>query len=188
MYATLGTVSFQVLASPRKFEASKKYKYEPIYVIGAQPVLQYIYDDLRHIELTIGLYQLLLSPQAAIQTLEDLAETHQAQSLVFGNGQNIGQFVVSEMRLRHVWQAPDGTILAAEVDISLTEDPATTSTSSANVAPTAGASANPPGLTTSQTSSPGSSLVTSPATASPAGITPQTPYTNIPQSTVARGY
>jgi phage protein U len=190
MYATLGSISFQVLASPRKFEAAKKYKYEPIYVIGAAPVLQWIYDDLRHIDLTIFLHQLWLTPQDALDALEQLADTHEAQPLVFGNGQNIGNFVISEMRLRHIWQAVDGTPIAVEVDIALTEDVDPQATSTSNVATTAGASANPPGLSTSQTSpsSPGTTLVQSPATASPSGIPVQAPYTNIPPSTIARGY
>lgn len=193
MFATLGSLSFDVLGSPTKWQTEKKYKYEPIYVIGAPPVLQWIYDDLRHIQWSIYMHQMWMDPQSGIQDLVQLAETHQPQALVLGNGQNLGQFVVSQQRLRQVWQADDGTPIAAEMEIELTEyvAPASTSASSStgNIATTAGAAASPPGLTSSQVSSaPGASLVQSPATASPSGIPPQNPYTDVPPSTIARGY
>ena len=188
MYASLGSISFRVLASPKKFESEKKYKYEPIYVIGAPPINQWIYDDLRRVEMTILLHALWGSPQAGIDAFEQLASTHGSQALVLGNGRNLGNFLIAELRVRHIWQADDGTPIAAEIDVSLTEDPNPTAATASNVATTDGAPASPPGLTSETTTAPGGSLAQSPATAAQSGIPVQVPYTDIPPSTIARGY
>jgi phage protein U len=186
MFAALGPVSFNVIASPTKLERSRKFKWEYIYVIGAPPVPQWIYDGEKHIQLCITFHQLWCNPQDALDTLTQLAELHTPQALVFGNGQNLGNYVIVEMRDKMVWQADDGTIVATELDIELAEIPGD-AVAVVNY-PQDLSVGNPPGLTTSQVASLGSTLVVSPATASPSGITPQTPFTAIPASTIARGY
>jgi phage protein U len=168
-YAAYGPLTFQVIASPTKLERSKKYKWEYLYVIGAPPIAQWIWDGERHIQLCITFHQLWCDPQTALDTLTQLAELHTPQALVFGNGQNLGNYVVIEMRDKMVWQADDGTIVATELEIELAEIPAVTA-AVVNY-PQDISVGNPPGLTTSQVASLGSTLVVSPATAAPAAVT-----------------
>ena len=183
-FAAFGPISFQVVASPTKLEIEKKYHYQAITVIGAPPILQWIYDNLKHVELSIYLHQMWCKPQAAIDGLAQLADFHQPQQFVFGNNSNLGQFVISESRLKHKWLADDGTIIAAELDLKLTEW--IDSPQPAGSQPTPTVIGNPPGLTTSQNSAPGSTLVVSPATASPSGIPQQSSFTAVPMTTIAR--
>jgi phage protein U len=190
MFASFGSISFQPLASPTKLEIDKKYHYEALNVIGAPPVLQWIYDNLRHVELSIYLHNFWCKPQTAIDALTQLADFHVPQQFVFGNKNNLGTFVISNYRLKQRWMADDGSVIAAEMDLELTEyvAPSTLQSNTMTVG-TIGNSTintNPPGLTTSQSAAAGSTLVVSPATASPSGIPAQTPYTNVPLSTIAR--
>jgi hypothetical protein len=109
---------------------------------------------------------------------------------VFGSKVELGIFVISNYRLKQRWMADDGSVIAAEMDLELTEyvAPSTLQSNTMTVG-TIGNSTintNPPGLTTSQSAAAGSTLVVSPATASPSGIPAQTPYTNVPLSTIAR--
>ena len=192
MFASFGPISFQPLASPTKLEIEKKYHYEAINVIGAPPVLQWIYDNLRHVELSIYLHNFWCKPQTAIDALTQLADFHVPQQFVFGNKNNLGTFVISNYRLKQRWMADDGSVIAAEMDLELTEyvAPSTLQSNTLTVGTignsTISTSANPPGLTTSQSAAPGSTLVVSPATASPSGIPAQTPFTSVPLSTIAR--
>lgn len=184
IFAALGPVSFQVIASPTKMERSKKYRWETIYVIGAPPIRQWIYDDVGHIDLAIVLHQMWCDPEASLNALAQIAELHAYQPLVFGNGQNLGNFVIDEISDKVTWQADDGTLICTEVQLALTEYP--NATAPVVNYPENYSVGNPPGLTTSQSASPGSTLVISPSTAAPSGIPAQTPYTDIPVSTIAR--
>lgn len=223
MFASFGSISFQPLASPTKLEIEKKYHYEAINVIGSAPVLQWIYDNLRHVELSIYLHNFWCKPQTAINALTQLADFHVPQQFVFGNKNNLGTFVISNYRLKQRWMADDGSVIAAEMDLELTEyvAPSTlqsntmtvgtignSTLSSANLKGSrlayvlagqeinafinrefnggTGYTTDAPGLTTTQSSSAGSTLVVSPATASPSGIAAQTPFTNVALSAIAR--
>lgn len=119
MYASLGTISFQVIASPTKLEQVNKFHFQKLDVIGAPPVLQWIFDDLQDLEINITLHQLWCDPAKATQSLMDLAKTHQQQTFVLGNGVNLGDYVITHMAVKQVWQADDGTTIASEIQLKL---------------------------------------------------------------------
>lgn len=191
MFAAFGPISFAVIASPTKLDIDKKYGYKELKVIRAASVLQWISDDLRKVDITIGLHQMWCNPQAAINGITAFANYHQPQMFVFGNNQNLGQFVISNMRIKNKWMADDGTIIYAEVDLDLTEWISSPLPGGLPVPtyignPSIAAPVNPPGLTTSQSPAPGSTLVVSPATASPSGIPVTSDFAAVPLTTVAR--
>ncbi len=192
MFASFGPISFQPLASPTKLEIEKKYHYEAVNVIGAPPVLQWIYDNLRHVELSIYLHNFWCTPQTAIDALTNLADSHTPEPLVFGSKVKLGNFVISNYRIKQRWMADDGTVIAAEMDLELTEyvAPSTLQSNTMTVGTignsTISTTVNAPGLTTTQSKYSGSTLVVSPATASPSGITQQSSYTDVSISTIAR--
>lgn len=185
MFAALGPVSFQVLGSPKKYKTTQKFHYAKLEVIGAAPILQWIYDDLQTIKLEIYLHSMWCNPQTAFAALQQLAETHQAQNFVLGNGLLVGSYVLSELQDEEQWMADDGSRIALTATIELTQ---WVSSEAALTPSQLGAPVNPPGLSTSQTSSPGSAILLAPATASPSGIPPQTPFTAISAHEIARGY
>jgi|GEM_PF-3014615 phage protein U len=190
-FAAFGPISFAVIASPTKQEIEKKYHFQALKVIGAPPILQWINDDLRIIQLSISFHQLWCNPQKCIDAINTAADYHQPQMFVYGNNQNLGQFVISNARTRYKWQADNGNLIFAEMDIELTEWISSPLPGGAPVPtyignPQIGAPVNPPGLTTSQAPAPGSTLVVSPATASPSGIPFTNNYNNVPLTTIAR--
>jgi phage protein U len=185
MFAAFGSISFQVLSSPTKLEQLQKYHYGKLEVIGAPPILQWIYDDLEEIKLEIYLHFYWCNPSKVLAALQTLATTHQAQTFVFGNGLNIGSYVIDSMEVKHVWMADNGNPLALTIELSLMQYVASGSVLTPSQI---GASPAPPGLTTSKSLAPGAVIVQAPATANPSSIPARTPYTSIPLSTVARGY
>lgn len=191
MFAAFGPISFAVVASPTRLDIEKKYHYASLNVIGSGQILQWIYDELRHVDLTIGLHQLWCDPTACIDAITGFADYHQPQNFVFGNNQNLGQFVISNCRVKNEWMADDGTVIYAEVELELTEWVSSPLPGSLPVPtyignPAIAAPVNPPGLTTSQSPAPGSTLVVSPATASPSGVLFVDNYNDVPLTTVAR--
>lgn len=191
MFAAFGPISFAVIASPTRLDVDKKYHYEALKVIGAPNILQWIYDDLRRVDMTIGLHQLWCNPTQCIDAIIQFADYHQPQNFVFGNNQNIGQFVIVNARVKNQWMADDGTVIYAEVELELTEWIPSPLPGSLPVPiyignPAIAAPVNPPGLTTSQSPAPGSTLVVSPATASPSGIPVMMNFTDVPLTDVAR--
>ena len=184
MFASIGTISFQVVASPTKMETDQKYHYEKIKVIGAPPILQWIYDDLRRVRLSIFLHQLWCNPDAAVAGIQALASTHQAQNFVFGNGKNYGSFVVQNLQLKQEWQADNGNTIAIAAELELEEFVA--SALPIGAPPSAAVLGLAPGLTTTQFKTPGATLVVSPASAYPSSIPFQQTFTNIPLTEIAR--
>ncbi len=182
MFAAFGSISFQVLASPTKLDVEKKYRYESINVIGSSPILQWIYDDLRHVEMSITLHQLWCNPQRAIQALQQLGDAHVPRQFVFGNKQSLGTYVISQSRLKHTWLADDGTVIAAEMDLELTEYIAPYGQSTA-----LSTSSNPPAVKSSTDAASGLTLVQSPATSDNVNGIPYAPnYTDISGNEIAR--
>jgi phage protein U len=192
MFAAFGPISFAVIASPTKLDVEKKFHYAKILVIGSAPIPQWIYDDLKQVEITIGLHQMWCNPQTAIQAIAQFAAAHQPQQFVFANNQSLGMYVISQMRVKNQWLADDGTVIYATVDLELTEWVSSPLPGGLPVPtyignPAIAAPVNPPGLTTSQSPAPGSTLVVSPATASPSGIPANSGgYADVPLTTVAR--
>jgi len=69
-FAAFGPISFAVIASPTKQEIEKKYHFQALKVIGAPPILQWINDDLRIIQLSISFHQLWCNPQKCIDAIK----------------------------------------------------------------------------------------------------------------------
>lgn len=127
MFASLGGVSFQVIASPDKFATAQRFRYGKVPVIGASPVLQWVYDDLASVTLGIRLHQLWCNPDEEILALNMLAEAHQPAPLVFGNGTLQGLFVIVGIEVRDQWRSDQGDTVATEATLDLSEWTASTS-------------------------------------------------------------
>lgn len=189
MFASFGTLQFEVLASPSKWEGRSKFRYETIAVIGASPINQWIYDDLKHIDLVISFHQLWCNPQGAINQFEALAMTHVAQNLVLGNGTNLGKYIILELRPKYRWMADDGTLLYAEIEVELQEDvDAASPLGAPQLSDSTALGVATPAIITPQFNQPGTALAAVPASAAPTGIPYQTDYTQIPLGQVTRGW
>jgi phage protein U len=187
MFASFGTLSFEVLASPTKWETGKKYSYAKVEVIGAPPILQWIYDDLRHVEITIMLHQLWCNPQGAIQQFALLANTHAAQNFVLGNGTNLGQFVIESLHSKREWMGDNGYLVQAELEITLMEYVASALPQGAPPADATALGVAAPAVSNPQFVTPGQAIQTVPSSAAPDGIAfNPSGYQAVPLETIAR--
>jgi len=117
---SFGSLTFQVVGSPTEIETANHYHYAKVDVIGAPPVLQWIYDDLATVKLTTLLHFFWCSPAQVAQSFTDLAITHNAYPLTLGSVV-YGNFVIAQCEVKDTWRADDGTLLIATVKLELTQ-------------------------------------------------------------------
>jgi phage protein U len=119
-FGTFGPITFTVVGSPTNQEIINAYHYAKIDVMQQRPVLQWIFDDLQVIRLSIMLHYMWCSPGQVIQVLYNVAKQHQAQPLTIGP-QNYGNFLIQELDEKDTWRADNGNLLVATLKIQLIE-------------------------------------------------------------------
>ena len=116
-FAALGSVSFMLLGSPETLVRDRKSVFAKLPVIGAPPVLQWIYDDLEQVTMGIRLHNWWCDPDSAVALLDSVRVSHQPQPLVMGTGIPLagllgggqaspvaGQYVVTELSVTDLWR------------------------------------------------------------------------------------
>lgn len=187
MFASFGNISFEVLASPTRWESENKFGYAKVEVIGAPPILQWIYDDLQKTSLTIQLHQLWCNPAGAIAQFYALAKTHTAQNFVLGNGTNLGPYVIERLRPKYQLMGDNGYLVQAVLEIDLMQFVASALPQGAPLADATALGVPAPAVSNPQFVQPGNAIATAPASAAPAGIPFNAGgYTAVPLSQVAR--
>ena len=128
-FAALGSVSFMLLGSPEGISRDRKSVYGKLAVIGAPPVLQWIYDDLEQLTMNVRLQQWWCVPDEAVALLDSVRVSHQPQPLVFGTGIPLGslfgsssspmagQYVITELQATDEWRYAG---VAQHIDCKLT--------------------------------------------------------------------
>jgi phage protein U len=121
MYAVLGNLTFFVLESPTSFESTHQWTYAKQDVVEALPRLQWMARDLEEIELDFIFHYSFTSPKRQLDALLTMANTHQANPLVFSNGTHRGYFVIKQINEIIQLQASDGTVASVEAKVTLLE-------------------------------------------------------------------
>lgn len=128
-FAALGPVSFMLLGSPEQLSRQRRSVYGKLAVIGAPPTLQWIYDDLEQLTVSIRLHCWWCVPDEAVALLDSVRVSHQPQPLVFGTGIPLsslfgsasspmaGQYVITELDATDEWRYAG---VAQHIDCKLT--------------------------------------------------------------------
>jgi phage protein U len=120
-FAALGSVSFEVIASPTQMETTDAWHYAEFKLVEAKPTLQWIGDELRKISFTLVLHQAYADPVNDFAALSAMAEQHQPVPFVLGNGTNIGNFVIKEIKRTDDWMSDQGDPIKLTADVQLLE-------------------------------------------------------------------
>jgi phage protein U len=118
MFGALGGISFEVLGGPTELHISDASHYAKLKVLGTAPLLQWLYDELTEIVMTIFFHQLWCDPIEQIQILQDFRQSHSAAPLVVG-AENRGNFVIESIEEQDTWRADDGTLIACTLKMVL---------------------------------------------------------------------
>ena len=121
MFALLGEIFFEVLTSPEAFRSRNEYTYAEHKIVEAAPRLQWLANDLQKITLDLGFHVAFTNPATQMNLLRTVAEAHQANPLVFGNGVFRGYFVIESIEEIFHQLADDGSYVAISAKVELRE-------------------------------------------------------------------
>lgn len=106
-----------IRAMPRQ----RGWTYAPQEVIEGPPKAQFIAPDAATLTLSLFLHVEFCNPKQVIDALVAMADAHEAHVLQDESGLVHGQYVVESVNDDPRWTLPDGTVLAATVDVTLSD-------------------------------------------------------------------
>jgi phage protein U len=127
MYAVLGDIQFDLITYFDGFDSTFAAEYAEHSVIEGKPRLQYTGAALDEVRIRMAFHQAFCDPETELARLKDALASHGAMALVLGNGDYKGWFVLTEVSARAEQTNKTGTLVAAEVNVTLREfvgDPA----------------------------------------------------------------
>jgi phage protein U len=127
MFAILGKVEFDLITYFDGLETRFGAEYAEHALIARKPRLQFVGDKLDEVKIDLVFHASYCDPEAELVRLRNALASHEALSLVLGNGDYKGRFVITGLTAtgRHTDTA--GTLLAVEASMDLREftgDPA----------------------------------------------------------------
>ncbi|HJU70390.1 MAG TPA: phage tail protein [Paucimonas sp.] len=121
MFAILGDVEFDLITYFDGLETRFGAEYAEHALIERKPRLQFVGDKLDEVKIDLVFHVSYCDPEAELVRLRNALASHDALSLVLGNGDYKGRFVITELTAtgRHTDAA--GTLLAVEASVDLRE-------------------------------------------------------------------
>lgn len=122
MFIQLGDKIFEGLYSPTAWSSSGN---DALYVehalINGKPRLQLTGEALEQVTLTLRLRAEFCNPTAELQLLEEWQSAGTILPLLLGNGEYVGDYVITSLPRTHLDFLPDGTLLDCDLSVSLLE-------------------------------------------------------------------
>ncbi|MDO5940645.1 phage tail protein [Burkholderia cepacia] len=121
MYALLGDVQFDLITYFDGFESQFGADFAEHALIEGKPRLQFIADKLDEIRIQLAFHAYYCDPETELAKLKTALAAHQAMTLVLGNGDYKGWFVLTEVLSSSKHTDKAGTLIALEANITLRE-------------------------------------------------------------------
>lgn len=120
-HAFLGNIPMELPTYMDSFDADLAADFAEHPKIGQKPRLQWVGDGLDLVDIDVSLHAQFCTPEVELAKLRNAIRAHEAMPLVFANGHIVGNFVLTRMHQRSRQTMRDGTVLVAEVRLSLKE-------------------------------------------------------------------
>jgi len=120
MWGSFGDIVFKLAKTPGNISITEKAKFAKIEIFGKKTKLHFTGFEENKIDLSIFLNISFCNPKEEIEKLEKLKEEAKAQKLIIGD-ENLGNFVIEEMKTDILKTSPKGQILSAQIEIKLAE-------------------------------------------------------------------
>lgn len=121
MHSQLGTFIFEGRLSPSASQRTYETNYVEHPLIENRPTVQRIGEKLRVLNLAMVLDQSFCNPSEVISNMESSRSVGEILPLIMGDGRYFGTYVIKKMTITEEWNAPDGTLLNAGLQIELLE-------------------------------------------------------------------
>jgi phage protein U len=121
MQAQLGSIIFEGLKGFESFASTKEANYAEHALIEGKPKLQRVGDNLENLQVSVLFDVAFCSPQSEIDALEAARSAGEILPLIMGDGRFAGTFIIKSAAVTHQKQSNVGSILQAEVSLTLLE-------------------------------------------------------------------
>lgn len=121
MYSQLGNILFDGRKAPTAFSGTSETNIAEHALIENRPTIQRVGEKLKTYNLGMFLDQSYCNPSEVISQMEDSRLLGEILPLVMGDGRYLGEFVIKKITVTEVWNAPDGTLLQADMQVELLE-------------------------------------------------------------------
>lgn len=120
-HAYLGDIPLELPTYMARFDVSIQVDFAEHAKFGQKPRLQFVGDKLDEVQLDASLHAQFCTPEVELAKLRDAARKHEAMDLYFTNGYMVGKFVITAVEQRSQQLMRDGTVIVADVSLSLRE-------------------------------------------------------------------
>lgn len=121
MYAQLGNIIFTPVKGFTDVSVTSETNLVEHALIDGKPKIQRVGTNLETMEITILFDVAFCTPQSEVDALNSSREAGEVMPLVMGSGRFVGNYVIKSVQQTKVHEATDGTLLQAEVSLSLME-------------------------------------------------------------------
>jgi phage protein U len=121
MFAQLGKTVFQTLKSFGEFSEQGTANYAEHNLLDGKPRLQRTGSTLNELSIKILFHNAFCVPQDELNSLKDSRDNGEIMPLIWGNGNIEGDFVITDLQATKDEVAPNGTLFACSVSLTLKE-------------------------------------------------------------------
>jgi phage protein U len=121
MFAKLGDITFDLLASPTSADETNKYEFAQIDVAEGKPGLQAIGESLKEIKLEFMFHQFFCDPASEIQKIRAAASEMKPLAFILSDATYRGDFVITEITNQITSTDPAGRPLSIRATLVLKE-------------------------------------------------------------------
>lgn len=117
----LGDIQFEGLRGLDSLRKSREAVYAELPLMGGKPRLQRTGTALQQVTVSIALHAAFTDPAADIAALDEYREGGDVLTLINGEGEVVGDFVITAIEETVTQTSPTGRTLSAEVSLTLKE-------------------------------------------------------------------
>lgn len=121
LFCTLGDLELKLAEAPSSLRERGAFEYAEHPVLEGKPKLQAIGGKLDELQLEFGYHQGQVDIGFIINRLNEMKDTAEVVSLSMGDGEYLGEFVLTDVSFERTAAFSNGTTLAATISVTLRE-------------------------------------------------------------------
>lgn len=123
LFATLGPLKLELYTAPTSWSETADTALVEHKVAEGKPVLEWVGDELRKVDLEVRLHELYCDPPTIAKQLDDMRLSRKAWPLARGTGQPDGEWAIKSIKKKIEQTDREGTPTLLVLTVALVESP-----------------------------------------------------------------
>jgi phage protein U len=123
LFATLGPLKLALYVAPTSWSETAETALVEHKVAEGKPVLEWVGDELRKVDLDIALNEFYCDPPAVAKQLEEMRASRKGWPLIRGNGQPDGEWAIKSIKTKIERADREGVATSLVLTLALVESP-----------------------------------------------------------------